>query len=92
MSMDEYISSVVKTYFFQFREFCRIRSFTFKSAAITPVHVPLYIQALFIIIAFFYSLPKYSINRLQKKQKSVALIVIRTSRSSHINPIPKSFH
>ena len=40
--------------------------------------------------SLFYGLPKYSINRLQKIQNSVARIVTRTSRSSHITPVLKS--
>ena len=42
--------------------------------------------------SLFYGLPKYSINRLQKIQNSVARIVTRTSRSSHITPVLKSLH
>ena len=42
--------------------------------------------------SLFYGLPKYSINRLQKIQNSVARIVTRTSRSSHITTVLKSLH
>ena len=91
MSMDRHIASVVKTCFHQLREFCHIRSFIPKYAAIilanTFIHSRIdYCKNL------FYSLPKYSINRLQKIQNSVARIVTRTSRSSHITPVLKSLH
>ena len=42
--------------------------------------------------SLFYGLPKYSINRLRKIQNSVACIITRTSRSSHITPVLKSLH
>ena len=54
--------------------------------------MPLYIPTLIIVIVFFMVCPKYSINRLQKIQNSVARIVTRTSRSSHIIPVLKSLH
>ena len=53
--------------------------------------MPLYIPALIIVIVF-YGLPKHLINRLQKIQNSVARIVTRTSRSSHITPVLKFLH
>ena len=39
-----------------------------------------------------FGLPMYSLHRLQKVQNSVARIVTRTSRSSHITPLLKSLH
>ena len=91
MSMDKHISSVVKTCFHQLREFCHIRSFIPKSAAIIFANAFIYSRINY-CNSLFYGLPKYSINRLQKIQNSVARIVTRTSRSSHITPILKSLH
>ena len=91
MSMDKHISFVVKTCFHQFREFRHIRSFIPKSAAIIFANAFIHSRIDY-CNSLFYGLPKYSINRLQKIQNSVARIVTRTSRSSHITPILKSLH
>ena len=89
--MDERISSVVKTCFHQLREFRHIRSFIPKSAAI--IFANAFIHACIDYCnSLFCGLPKYSINRLQKIQNSVARIVTRTSRSSHITPVLRSLH
>ena len=55
--------------------------------------MPLYILALIIVIIFnlYYSLSKYSINRLQKYETFIRIIT-RISRSSNIPLIPKSLH
>ena len=85
MSMDKHISSVVKTCFHQLREFRHIRSFIPKSAAIIFANAFIHSRIDY-CNSLFYGLPKYSINRLQKyKTRSVARIVTRTSRSSHIS-------
>ena len=93
--MDKHISSVVKPCFLQLREFCNIRSFIHKSAAISfaisfanaLIHSHIdYCNNL------LHGLPKYTLHCLQKVQNSVARIVIRTSRSSHITPLLKSLH
>ena len=91
MSMDKHISSVVKTCFHQLREFRHIRSFIPKSAAIIFANAFIHSRIDY-CNSLFYGLPKYSINRLQKIQNSVARIVTRTSRSSHITPVLKSLH
>ena len=91
MSMDKHISSVVKTCFHQLREFRHIRSFIPKSAAIIFANAFIHSRIDY-CNSLFYGLPKYSINRLKKIQNSVARIVTRTSRSSHITPVLKSLH
>ena len=90
MSMDKHISSVVKTCFYQLREFRHIRSFIPKSAAIIFANAFIY-SCIDYCNSLFYG-SKYSINRLQKIQNSVARIVTRNSRSSHITPVLKSLH
>ena len=87
--MDKHISSVVKTCFH--REFRHIRSFISKSAAIIFANACIHSRIDY-CNSLFYGLPKYSINRLQKMQNSVARIVTRTSRSSYITPLLKSLH
>ena len=91
MSVDKHISSVRKTCFHQFREFRHIRSFIPKSVAIIFANALIYSRKEY-CNSLFYGLLKYSINRLQKIQNSVARIVIRTSRSSYITPVIKSLH
>ena len=91
MSMDKHISSVVKTCFHQLREFRHIRSFIPKSDAIIFANAFIH-SCIDYCNNLIYGLPKYSTNRLQKIQNSVARIVTRTSRSSHITPVNKSLH
>ena len=91
MSVDKHISSVVKTCFHQLCKFRHIRSFIPKSAAIIFANAFIHSRINY-CNSLFYSLPKYSINCLQKIQNSVARIVTRTSRSSHITPVLKSLH
>ena len=91
ISTDRHISSVVKTCFHQLREFRHIRSFIPKSAAIIFANAFKHSRIDY-CNSLFYGLPKYSINRLQKIQNSVARNVTRTSCSSHITPVFKSLH
>ena len=91
MSMDKHISSIVKTCFHQLRKFRHIRSFIPKSTAIIVANAFIHSRIDY-CNSHFHGLPKYSINRLQKIQNSVARIVTRTSRSSHITPVLKSLH
>ena len=74
--MDKHISSVVKTCFHQLREFRHIRSFIPKSVAIIFANAFIHSRIDY-CNSLFYGLPKYSINRLQKIQNSVARIVTR---------------
>ena len=91
MSMDKHISSVIKTYFLQLSEFCHVRSFIPKSAAITFAnafihsHIDYYSSLL-------YDLPKYLLHCLQKVQNSVACIVTCSSCLFHITPILTFLH
>ena len=89
--MDKHISSVVKTCFCQIREFRHNKSFIPKSAAITFANAFIHSRIDY-CNSLFYDLLKYFINYLQKMQNSVAHIVTRTSRSSHITPVFKCLH
>ena len=88
--MDKHISSVVKTCFLQLREFRHIRSFISKSATLTFANAFIHSRINY-CNSLLYGLPKYSLHRLQKVQNSVACIVKRTSRSSHITPFPNLY-
>ena len=89
--LHRHISSVVKTCFPQLREFRHIRSFIQKSAAIIFANAFIHSRTNY-YNSLLNGLLKYSINRLHKIQNSVARIVTRTSRSSHITPVLKSLH
>ena len=91
MSIDKHISSVVKTCFLQLCEFCHIRSFIPKSATITFANAVINSRIDY-CNNLLYGLPKYSLHHLQKVQNSVARIVTRTSRVSHITLLLKSLH
>ena len=91
MSIDKHISFIVKTCFFQLRKFRHIRSFLPKSAANTFANAFIHSRIDY-CHSLLYGLSKYSLHRLQKVQSSVARIVTRTSRSSHITPLFKSLH
>ena len=91
MSIDKHISSVVQICFLQLGEFRHIRSFISKTAAITFANAFIHFRIDY-FNSLLYGLSKYSLHRLQKVQNSVACIVTRTSRSSHITPLLKSSH
>ena len=87
MSLDNQISSNIKSCFMQLRDFRRIRLLISKTAAITLANLfihsrPDYCNSL------FYGLPNYSIHRLQKVHNTAT----RSVRSSHITPILKFLH
>ena len=91
--MDKYISFIVKSCFFQRRDFHRIRPFISKTAAITFANAFVHSRLNF-CNSLFYGLPKYSIyrHRLQKVQNTVASIVKNSSNFSHITATLKSLH
>ena len=61
MSLDKHISSIVKSYFLQDRNFRRIRPFISKTAAITLANAFVHSHLDF-CNSLFYGLPKYSIH------------------------------
>ena len=89
ISMDKHISFVVKTNFFQLREFRHIRSFIPKSAAITFTNAFKH-SRINNCNSLLYGLSKHSLHRLQKVQNSVARIVTSTFRLFHITSLLKS--
>ena len=82
MSMDKHISSVVKTCFYQRREFCHIRSFIPKSAAIIFANAFMH-SCINYCNSLFYGLPKYSI--AYKKYKTQLLILLLVPLVHHIS-------
>jgi hypothetical protein len=91
MSLDNHISSIIKSCFVQLRDFRRIRPLISKTAAITLANSLIH-SRLDYCNSLLYGLPNYSIHRLQKVQNTAARIVTRSIRSSHITPILKSLH
>ena len=87
LSLDNHISSVIKSCFMQFCDFHRIRPLISKTAAITLANS--FINSrLDYCNSLFYALPNNSIHCLQKVQNTAA----RIFRSSHITLILKSLH
>ena len=65
MSMDKHICPIVKSNFFKFRDFHRIRPLISKITTITLPNAFIHFH-LHYYNSLFYGLPKYSIHRLQK--------------------------
>ena len=89
--MDKHISSIIKPCFLQFRDFQRIRPFISKTAAITLANAFVHSHLDF-KKSLFYSLPKYSIHRLQKVQITMARIITNSFHFLHITSTLKSLH
>ena len=81
MSLDEHVSSIVKSCFLQLHDLQRIHPFISKTAAITLANAFVHYRLDF-CNSLFYGLPKYSIHRLQTVQNTVARIVSNSSRFS----------
>ena len=91
MSLDNHISSIIKSCFVQLRDFHCIRPLISKTAAITLAESFIH-SRLDYCNSLFYGLPNYSVHRLQNVQNTAARIVTRSVRSSHITPVLKSLH
>ena len=91
MSLDNHISSIIKSCFEQLRDFRGIRSLISKTAAITLANSFIH-SRLDYCNSLFYGLPNYSIHCLQKVQNTAASIVTPSVRSSHITSVIKSLH
>ena len=91
MSLDNHISSIIKSCFVQLLDFHRIRLLISKTAAITLANSFIH-SRLDYCNSLFYSLPNYSIHRLQKVQNTATRIVTRIVHSSQITPVLKSLH
>ena len=89
--MDIHFLSIIKSCFFQLRDFCRIRPFISKTVTITLANAFVY-SGLDFCNSLIYGLPKYSIHCLQKVQNTVARIVTNSSHFSRITPSLKSLH
>ena len=91
MSLDNQISSVIKSCFVQLRDFCHIRPLLSKTATIILANSSIH-SHLDYCNSLFYGLPNYSIHCLQKVQNTAACIITRIARSSHITLVLKSLH
>ena len=91
MSLDKQVSSIVKSFFLQLRDFRRNRPFISKTDAVTLVNA--FVRSrLHFCKWLFYGFPKYSIYRFQKVQNIVAYIVSNSSHLSHITSTLKFSH
>ena len=89
MSLDNHISSIIKSCFVQLHDFRRIRPLMSKTAAITLANS--FIQArIDYCNSILYGLPNFSFHRLQMVQNIADRTVTRSVRSSRIAPVLKS--
>ena len=89
--LDNHILSIIKSCFVQLLDFGHIRPLISKTAAITLANSFIH-SRLDNCNSLFYSLPNYSIQRLQKVQNRAARTVTRSVRSLHITTVLKSQH
>ena len=90
MSLDRYISSIVRSCLLKLHNFQLIRPFISITAATTIANAFVHLRLDF-SNSLFYSLPKYSIHRLQKVQNTIARIVTNSSCFLKCNSRSKIF-
>ena len=86
MSLDNHISSIIKSCLVQLRDFRRIRPLIYKTAAITLANSFVH-SHLGYWNSLFYGLHNCSIHHLKKVQNTAAPIVTRSVRSSQITSV-----
>ena len=91
MSLDNYISFIIKPCIVQLRDFRRICPLTSKTAAITLANSLIH-SRLDYCNSLFHGLPYYSIHLLQKVQNIAARVITRSVRSTYIAPVLKFLH
>ena len=91
MSLENHISSIIKSCLVQLHDFSRIRPLISKTAAITLTNSFIH-SRLDYCNSLFYDLLNYYIHRLQKVQNTTARIITRSVRLSRITPVLKSLH
>ena len=91
MSLDNHISSIIKSCFVQLHDFRRIRSLISKTAAFTLDNSFIHSHQDY-RNSLCYSLPNYSIHCLQKVQNTAARIITRSVHSLHITTVLKFLH
>ena len=93
MTLDNHITSIIKSCFVQLCDFRRIRPLISKTAAITFANSFIHSRLDYCnYYSLFYGLPNYPIHHLQKIQNTAARIVTRSVRSSPITPVLISLH
>ena len=91
MSLDQHVSSLVKSCNFQLRSIGKARRFLTTDATEKVIHA--FISSrLDCGNSLLYGLPDYQISRLQRVQNTAARILTRTKKFEHITPILKSLH
>ena len=91
MSLDNHISSIIKSCLRQLRDFRRICPLISKTAAIKLANSFIH-SRLDYYNSLFHDFLKHSIHRLRKVQNTAARIVTRSVRLLPITPILKSLH
>jgi hypothetical protein len=88
LSFHEHITKISKACFFHIRDLRRIRQFLTAST----IGSALVQSKLDYCNSLLLNLPSCEIDRLQFVQNSLARAIFRSSKYSHVTPIPKSLH
>ena len=91
MNMEQHLNSVCRSGYYQLRNIGHIRCYLTNDATHSLVN-GLVASRLDCCNALLSGLHQTSINKLQRVQNTVAWIVTRTSRYSHITPVLKNLH
>ena len=91
LSMQEQISTIVKTCFFHIRSLSKARPYLTEKAA-GQVAVSLIISKLDYCNSLLANLPQKDIKRLQAVQNAAARVVNKSKKSDHISPILTKLH
>ena len=91
MTMNDHITSLVKSCNFQLRSIGQARKYLSSDATEKIIHA-LLTSRLDNGNALLYGLPDYQISRLQRLQNTAARILTRTKKYDHISPIIRSLH
>ncbi len=91
MKMDQQLTSVCRSAYYQIRRIGSIRGYLTANAAKSLVS-SLVTSTLDYCNALLIRLPKAQIGRLQCVQNTAACLITRTSKYSHITPVLKDLH
>jgi len=91
MSMEEHVSSVVRSAYAQLSKIARIRGFLTPQATKSLMHA-MVTSRIDYCNSLLYGLPRTLLNRLQQVQNACARVVMRIPRRQHITPVLKELH
>lgn len=91
MSMEEHVSSVVRSAYGQLCTIARIRRFLTPQATKSLVHA-MVTSRIDYCNSLLYGLPKTLLNRLQQVQNACARVIMRIPKRQQITPVLKELH